>query len=263
MIQTAPTTDRETDTRKLPGDGKRKPVQHIVRIVVVHLPAGVRAAIQGDGPVQSEGLTNDVLKAGEDVLKGMDAPASSNVLSGSSQSNVTSTKPKKEFDVLKPTDIVVIGREPASLRTIDSSGKPVPNDPVSGSGGAPSSRPADQPSEAEPTRRLENHDDRNRDTVLRVWTESDTIEYQCEEPFAITKVEKAGWRIFGTPDNPFQDSPPYEAEEMPRANGEKPLWVWRSGELTAKANNQQYKATFKIGGELIDPDVVCGDPPPN
>lgn len=238
MIQTAPTADTETDARKLPGDGKRHPVQHIVRIVVVDLPAGARAAIQGDGPVQSEGLTKEQLKAGEDALKGMDAPPSSNVLSGSSLSNVTSTKPKKEFDVLKPTDIVVIGREPASVITIDSSGRRVP-------------------------RRLLAHDHSNRHTVLRVWTESDTIEYQCEEPFAITKVEKAGWNIFGTPDNPFQEPLPYEAREMPRASGEKPLWVWKSGVLTAKANNQQYKATFKIGGELIDPDVVCGDPPPN
>ena len=112
-------------------------------------------------------------------------------------------------------------------------------------------------------RRLLAHDEGNRHTVLRVWTESDTIEYQCEEKFAITKVEKAGWKIHDTPDNPFQEPLPYEAKEMPRASGEKPLWVWKSGVLTAKANNQQYKATFEIGGEKIDPDVVCGDPPPN
>ena len=235
MTPTAPTADTETDARRLPGDGKDHPVLHIVRIVVVDLPAGARAALRGDGPDQSDGLTDDELKAGEAVLKKMDAPPSATVVAGSSQSNVTSTKPKKEFDVLKPTDIVVMGREPVSLRTIDSAGK----------------------------RRLENHDDRNKDTVLRVWTDSDTIEYQCEEEFAITKVEKAGWKIHGTPDNPFQEALPYEAKEMPRASGQKPLWVWRSGVLTAKANNQQYKATFKIRGKKIDPDVVCGDPPPN
>ena len=41
------------------------------------------------------------------------------------------------------------------------------------------------------------------------------------------------------------------------------VWTWTSGVVPASANNQQYKATFKIGGELIDPDVVCGDPPPS
>src|SRR5215475_5852286 len=100
MIQTAPTTDTETDDRKHPGDGKRKPRQHIVRIVVVQLPADLRAALRGDGHVQSHGLTAGQLKAGEDALKQMDAPPSSTVLSGSSQSSVTSTEPKKEFDVL-------------------------------------------------------------------------------------------------------------------------------------------------------------------
>ena len=37
---------------------------------------------------------------------------------------------------------------------------------------------------------------------------------------------------------------------------------WTSGVLPAKANNQQYKPTLKIGREEIDPDIVCGDPPP-
>jgi len=232
MTPTAPTTDTETDNRRLPGDRKHDPVPHIVRIVVVGLPANSRAALRGDGP----GLTDSDLKWGEDVLKEMDAPPSSNAVSGSLQ-NVTSTKPRM-FDVLEPTDIVVMGQEPASLITIDSSGRRVP-------------------------RRLLAHDEGNRHTVLRVWTGSDTIEYRCEEKFAITKVEKAGWKIHDTPDNPFQEPLPYEAKEMPRASGQKPLWVWKSGVLTAKANNQQYKATFKIGGKLIDPDVVCGYPPPN
>ena len=83
MTLTAPTTDTETDNGEHPGDGKHKPVQHIVRIVVVRLPANLRAALQGDGPDQSHGLTDRELKAGEAVLKEMDAPPSSNVLSGS------------------------------------------------------------------------------------------------------------------------------------------------------------------------------------
>jgi len=238
MTLTAATTHTKTGTREFPGDGKLNPVHHIVRIVVVRLPANSRAALQSGDPNQSHGLTDGELRAGEAVLKEMDAPPSSTVLSGSSQPNVTSTERKKEFDVLKPTDIVVMGQEPASLITIDSSGRRVP-------------------------RRLLAHDEGNRHAVLRVWTESDTIEYQCEEKFAITKVEKAGWKIHDTPDNPFQEPLPYEAKEMPRASGQKPLWVWKSKVLKSTANNQQYKATFKIGGKLIDPDVVCGDPPPN
>jgi hypothetical protein len=233
MTLTAPTTDTKTGTRELPGDGKLNPVHHIVRIVVVRLPADSRAALQSGDPAQSHGLTDGELRAGEAVLKEMDAPPPSNVLSGSLQ-NVTSTKPKKMFDVLKPTDIVVMGREPASVRTSDSSGK-----------------------------HLGPHDDRNKNTVLRVWTESDTIEYQCDEEFAITNVARAGWKIFGAPDNPFEGPLPYRAVLKQRAAGGKPLWVWTSSVLPAAANNQQYKATFMIGGESIDPDVVCGDPPPN
>ena len=75
------------------------------------------------------------------------------------------------FEVLKPTDIVVIGREAASVRVVDKNGKPVP---LNASG-----QPASRSTAAQ--RQLFAHDDRNKDTVLRVWTESDTIEYQCDE----------------------------------------------------------------------------------
>jgi hypothetical protein len=138
------------------------------------------------------------------------------------------------FEALKPTDIVVMGREPASVRTV---GKPK-------------------------SRELDAHNDRNKDTVLRVWTESDTIEYQCDEPFEIVRVKQAGWKIYGAPDDPFGNGGPYTAQQRPRAQGQNPLWVWRSGLLPARANNQQYKMTFRIGGVEIDPDVACGDPPP-
>ena len=53
-------------------------------------------------------------------------------------------------------------------------------------------------------RRLFAHDHHHRDTVLRVWTESDTIEYQCDEQFEIVQVERAGWKIYGAPENPFE-----------------------------------------------------------
>ena len=48
-----------------------------------------------------------------------------------------------------------------------------------------------------------SHEEHHADTVLRVWTESDTIEYQCDEPFEIVRVERAGWKIYDAPDNPF------------------------------------------------------------
>jgi hypothetical protein len=138
------------------------------------------------------------------------------------------------FEVLKPTDIVVVGREPASVR------------------------------EVKKTRWLSAHDDHNRDTVLRVWTESDTIEYHCDEEFEIVQVERAGWLIYDAPENPFDNGKlPYVAKRRERATDGKLFWVWTSSILPAKANNQQYKMTFKIKGELIDPDVVCGDPPPS
>jgi hypothetical protein len=167
-------------------------------------------------------LTNEQLKEAEAELKNMNAPSSS---------DETSQTPAKMFDVLTSTDIVVVRGEATSLR--DSSEK----------------------------RELCRHDDRNRDTVLRVWTESDTIEYQCDQQFEIVKVERAGWKIYGAPDDPFGNGGPYMAQEKPRA-GQKPLWVWTSGLLPSRANNQQYKMTFKIGGQLVDPDVACGDPPP-
>jgi len=137
-----------------------------------------------------------------------------------------------EFDKLSPTDIVVVGRDPASVRSSGSQ------------------------------RRLTAHTDHNRDTVLRVWTESDTIEYQCDEPFKIVDVKKTGWNIYAAPDNPFGfGDVEYVALERPGRDG-KSIWVWTSGLLPAGANNQQYKMTFEIDGEKIDPDVVCGNPPP-
>ena len=42
----------------------------------------------------------------------------------------------------------------------------------------------------------------------------------------------------------------------------KSVWKWTSGVVPASANNQQYKMTFEIGGKRVDPDVVCGNPPP-
>jgi hypothetical protein len=234
MTAAARTAHKKADSRVAPGDGRLKPVNHIVRIVVVRASGskGPEAVGQRDGHSHDNGLTDQDRETGKAKLMEMPPPSLSK-----REAMATSAKPKNMFEALKPTDIVVMGREAASVRTVDRHGKPKP-------------------------RELDGHDDRNKDTVLRVWTESDTIEYQCDQAFEIVKVEKAGWRIYGAPDDPFGNGGPYRAQQAPSAQGRKPLWVWRSGLLPARANNQQYKTTFRIGGVDIDPDVACGDPPP-
>jgi hypothetical protein len=238
MTATATTTDKEVDPREVPGGGRLNPVNHIVRIIVVRRPASDSFAVrESDGPGHGHDLTKDELRAAEDELKKKAAPPDGTSAAGES-SAARSPKPKNIFEVLTPTDIVVVGREPASVRELKEG------------------------------RKLSVHDDHNRDTVLRVWTESDTIEYQCDERFEIVKMERAGWKIYNAPENPFESSgqPPYLAEEKQDPGG-KLIWSWTSGRLPATANNQQYKMQFKIfdengNGELVDPDVVCGDPPP-
>jgi hypothetical protein len=230
------TTGTQVDQRKNPGDGKLAPVKHIVRIVVVRPAGDAPAALQVAGPGHSHELTDRALKAAEAALKAMNAPPSSSGTSGPANALSTVGQPQKTmFDVLKPTDIVVIGREPASLRTVDNSGTA--------------------------TRRLFAHDDGHRDTVLKVWTESDTVEYQCDVPFAIQEVAKSGQnRITAAPDNPFErgrGSTPYPAVR------ENNVHTWTSDTVPATANDQQYKMTFLIDGQEVDPDIVCGDPPPN
>ena len=254
MTATAPPTDTKPDRRK-PGDGKRHPFHHIVRIVVVGPAAGSTPAVHRVGPGQSHGLTEAELKKGEQALQKVDAAGLPITTSG---------KHVTMFDVLKPTDIVVMGSEPASLRVLDKNGKPV----APRAAGAPNSAaPPSEPSK----KHLSPHDERHRDTVLRVWTESDTIEYQCDEAFEIVQMDRAGWKLFGAPDNLFErerGATPYRAtkERTSTTDAEgnpKLVWKWTSGVVPASANNQQYKSTFKIRGKLIDPDVVCGDPPPN
>ena len=224
----------------------RKPVHHIVRIVVVPPRRGSRSVSQGSG----HGLSKGQLKAAENALTKMSAPSSPGGKSAPGSSAAKSPKPKSMFEALESTDIVVVGTEPASVCLVDDSGKPV--------------SPESPKVKAKTLiRKLLNHDEANRYAVLRVWTDSDTIEYQCDEPFEIVRVEKAGWKIDGTLDDPFGNSENGYRAHKENAEGEEEVWVWRSGLLPAAANNQQYKATFKIGGKLIDPDVVCGSPPPS
>jgi hypothetical protein len=253
MVATATTANR-TVNRVKPGDGKAHPVNHTVRIVVVRPAAGASAAPESHGSGHSHGLTKDQLEAAEEELKRMGAPPSSGGTAAAQESSA------KMFDVLEPTDIVVVGRETASVRTVDSSGKPVSADATT--------RAVQTAPNETPTRRLFAHEHHYTDTVLPVWTGSDTIEYQCDVQFEIVKVEKAGWKIYGAPENPFEGDLPYRAEARPRVTDGARVWVWTSSVLPATANNQQYKMTFRIfdergeNGQDVDPDVVCGDPPP-
>jgi len=191
-------------------------------------------------------LTDDQLKSGAQHLKGVNAAG---------QPIAAASKEKTMFEALKPTDIVVIGTEPASVRVLDKNGEPVPLDEAG--------QPVPDRTSEPPTRRLCAHDDGHRDTILRVWTESDTIEYQCDRQFEIVRITRAGWKIYNAPDDPFGNSKDGYKAHKGDDEGRRGLWVWKSGLMPASANNQQYKATFKIGDNLIDPDVVCGDPPPS
>ena len=256
MAATATQMDKQPDLRKVPGDNLKFPaVHHVVRIVVV--PSGGVHAPASDVPSDShDDLTPGELSDAEAKLKAMNA----------SSSFGTSSTATNMLAALDPTDIVVLGRKVASVRNVDSHGNPVPANPTTEAG-----QNAPQP---KGTHRLFAHNHEHRDTVLRVWTESDTIEYQCDRPFEVAQPEVAGWRIYDSPENLFERSgdAPYVAKEIAGVTPGTSLWSWTSSVIPAKADNQQYKMTFKIFEkddrnregrfEEIDPDVVCGNPPP-
>ena len=228
------------DRREHPGDGIGTQCKHLVRIVVLRDDALTAARSRVSN--ESHGLTKEELRIGQDLLEKMDAP---------SPAERMSEPPKKMFEVLKPTDIVVIGQEAASVRVAEEQDH-------AGDARKP------------PTLELTAHNDRNKDTVLKIWTDSDTVEYQCDEEFKIVEVKQAGWNIYNAPTDPFQkpdQKAPYLASEVTSATIDafgnlKSVWKWTSGVVPASANNQQYKMTFEIGGKRVDPDVVCGNPPP-
>ena len=75
MTETATTTHLQTDLRKLPGDGKLNPVNHVVRIVVVR-PTATSSARGGGDPHHGHGLTDGELADAEAMLKKKPAPPS-------------------------------------------------------------------------------------------------------------------------------------------------------------------------------------------
>ena len=105
------------------------------------------------------------------------------------------------------------------------------------------------------------HDQAIKHAAIRMYTESDQIEWECDQAFEIVSTEKAHqpiWYQPGTPDNPFLTGPPFMGE-----CGSDTRYRARSSQTSAAANGQQYKVTIRIGGRDIDPDYVCGSPPPS
>jgi hypothetical protein len=112
-------------------------------------------------------------------------------------------------------------------------------------------------------RTLVPHDEAIRHAAIRVFTESDVIEWECDQAFEIASTKKAEhpiWQKDGTPDNPFFTGPPFEGERLSDNR-----FRARSSKTRAEANDQQYKVFIRITSDdrLIDPDYVCGNPPPN
>jgi hypothetical protein len=140
--------DLPTGSHAQPSAGDvRTPVTHSVRIVVVPKAGDVSEARD-----HQHGLSDQDLAIAEKFLT--ETPAAS-----SSEASASSARPML-FDVLRPTDIVVMKGEPGSLRA------------------------------AGPTRRMFSHDDRHRDTVLRHGPKRyDRI--PRDQPFEIVTVEKA------------------------------------------------------------------------
>jgi hypothetical protein len=244
------TSEVNPDLAQKESPGQHKAERLVVRIVVVPNAGSPEAPSRASH--ESHGLTDDQLKAATAHLEAMPPPPSS---------EESPSGPKNMFEALEPTDIVAVGKEAASVRVVAG------QESVGGV-------------RTQQTRELNEHNERHRDTVLKVWTESDTVEYQCEKEFAIVGVKQVNRIIDGAPGNLFErDGPlPYEARKpdearKPATTGPAgnpvPVWKWTSGTVPKSANDQQYKMTFKIKiddrdeGELVDPDVVCGDPPPS
>jgi hypothetical protein len=110
-------------------------------------------------------------------------------------------------------------------------------------------------------RELVPHDRAIRHAAIRVFTESDIIEWRSDQPFTIVSTEKAEepiWSVAGTPENPFYSGPPFESTVDPGNRHQA-----RSSKTKQAANGQQYKVSIRLeDGRLVDPDYVCGDPPP-
>jgi hypothetical protein len=103
------------------------------------------------------------------------------------------------------------------------------------------------------------HDEAIKKSMVRLWSELDIIEWECDRPFVIVDLRKAhnGFYVNAlAPDDPFHVMPPYKSD----ISGARHRVV--SSAMKTSANNQQYKFRIQVNGEIFDPDVVCGTPPP-
>ncbi len=121
MTATATPTDKEADRREAQATANSIPSTTSSESWSCAVPAGSTVGASkrwswsepwSDGRRVEKRLRHD--------LKKMDAPPlADHDVSGQA------ARPKNMFDVLKPTDIVVMGSEPASVRVLDKDGKPV------------------------------------------------------------------------------------------------------------------------------------------
>jgi hypothetical protein len=103
-------------------------------------------------------------------------------------------------------------------------------------------------------------------TVLKVWTETDQIEYICDAPFEIARVDKVNdWYkekhvpvVEASKDFPFH-------QKLPESRSKGTQHHLLTSTLRWEANDKQYKMTFKIAQSqtetTVDPDYYCGFPP--
>lgn len=98
------------------------------------------------------------------------------------------------------------------------------------------------------------------DHVSIVVNDGETIEWRCNVPFVVELDRDPGLvAVDFTPSNPVGWALPQHSVEKRGFHSVKGTVIPNSG-----AGKQRfYKFTAWAGGLKLDPDVVCGDPPPN
>ena len=98
------------------------------------------------------------------------------------------------------------------------------------------------------------------DHVSIVANDGETIEWRCNMPFVVEMDRDPDLvAIDFTPSNPLGWSLPQQSVQKQGYHSVKATVIPDSG-----AGKQRfYKFTAWAGGLKLDPDVVCGDPPPN
>jgi hypothetical protein len=93
-----------------------------------------------------------------------------------------------------------------------------------------------------------------RDTILTLYkSKRDTAVWWSEKEFMITGIDKEDPKKNFTADYPFGAKPDAERKTI---DG-KPVWVAKSTVPVDTAYGQEYKITFEMGGQRIDPNMDC------